>query len=82
MKCYSRLSSSLKCVMKERMVVQKNIIDVEAAHRDLHIKLYRKVRHWHELLKTIKINTNCKAHILIGLDKFVKVLMHEWHHES
>ena len=30
--------------MKERMVVQRNIIDIEAAERDLQIKLYRKVQ--------------------------------------
>ena len=29
--------------MKERMVVQRNIIDIEAAERDLQVKLYKKV---------------------------------------
>lgn len=39
-----RLCSSLKSVMKERMAVRRNIIDVEAAERDLQMKLYRKER--------------------------------------
>ncbi|XP_078348756.1 kinesin-like protein KIF18A isoform X2 [Oculina patagonica] len=39
-----RLSSSLRSVMKERMVVRRNIIDIEAAERDLQVKLYRKER--------------------------------------
>lgn len=30
--------------MKERMVVRRNIIDIEAAERDLQVKLYRKVQ--------------------------------------
>jgi len=29
--------------MKERMVVQRNIIDIEGAERDLQFKIYRKV---------------------------------------
>ena len=37
-----RVTSSLKSVMKERMVVRRNIIDIEAAERDLRLKLYRK----------------------------------------
>ena len=37
-----RLSSSLKSIMKERIVVRRNIIDIEAAERDLRLKLYRK----------------------------------------
>ena len=37
-----RLSSSLKSIMKERMVVRRNVIDIEAAERDLRLKLYRK----------------------------------------
>ena len=37
-----RLSSSLKSIMKERIVVRRNIIDIEAAERDLQLKLYRK----------------------------------------
>ena len=40
---FTRLSSSLRSVMKERMVVQRNIIDIEAAKNDLQVKLYRKV---------------------------------------
>ena len=40
-----RLSSSLRSVMKERMVVQRNIIDIEAAEKDLQVKLYRKVNY-------------------------------------
>ena len=28
--------------MNERMVVRRNIIDIEAAERDLRLKLYRK----------------------------------------
>jgi len=38
-----RLSSSLRGVMKERMVARRNIIDIEAAEKDLQVKLYRKV---------------------------------------
>ena len=37
-----RLSSSLKSIMKERIVVRRNIIDIEAAERDLRLKLCRK----------------------------------------
>ena len=37
-----RLSSSLKSIMKERMVVRRNVIDIEAAERDLRLKLCRK----------------------------------------
>lgn len=40
---FSRLSSSLRSVMKERMVVRRNLIDIEAAEKDLQVKLYRKV---------------------------------------
>ena len=40
---FTRLSSSLRSVMKERMVVQRNIIDIEAAKNDVQVKLYRKV---------------------------------------
>ena len=42
-KLFGRLCSSLKSVMKERMTVRRNIIDIEAADRDLQIRLYRKV---------------------------------------
>ena len=42
-KLFGRLCSSLKNVMKERMAVRRNIIDIEAADRDLQIRLYRKV---------------------------------------
>ncbi|CAH3186205.1 unnamed protein product, partial [Porites evermanni] len=44
----NRLSSSLKSIMKERMVVRRNVIDIE---RDLRLKLYRKER----TLKRIQI---------------------------
>ncbi|KAK2565398.1 Kinesin-like protein KIF18A [Acropora cervicornis] len=39
-----KLKSSLQCVIKERMVVRRNIIDIEAAERDLQEKLFRKER--------------------------------------
>ncbi|XP_068717868.1 kinesin-like protein KIF18A isoform X2 [Montipora capricornis] len=39
-----KFRSSLQCVMKERMFIQRNIIDIEAAERDLQVKLYRKER--------------------------------------
>ena len=42
-KLFGRLCSSFKNVMKERMAVRRNIIDIEAADRDLQIRLYRKV---------------------------------------
>ena len=42
-KLFGRLCSSLESIMKERMAVRRNIIDIEAADRDLQIRLYRKV---------------------------------------
>ena len=42
-KLFGRLCSSLQSVMKERMAVRRNIIDIEAADRDLQIRLHRKV---------------------------------------
>ncbi|XP_044184034.1 kinesin-like protein KIF18A isoform X2 [Acropora millepora] len=39
-----KLKSSLQCVIKERMVVRRNIIDIEAAERDLQEKRFRKER--------------------------------------
>ena len=38
-----RLRSSLKSVMKERIIVQRDMIDIEAVQRDLQVKVYRKV---------------------------------------
>ena len=46
--------------MKERMVVRRNVIDIEAAEKDLQVKLYRKVQ-WQILLLLIKIKCYSKA---------------------
>ena len=45
---FFRLKSTLKSVIKERVVIRKDVIDIQAAERDLLLKAYRKVsRHSH-----------------------------------
>ena len=60
--------------MKERMVVRRNIIDIEAAERDLQVKLYRKVVHKVKLFFKLAatLPTKCLSKINSPLSKRVE----------
>ena len=41
---FNRLQSTLKSVTNERVAIRRDVIDIQAAERDLLLKAYRKVQ--------------------------------------